>query len=37
MATKDENILLKNKVELLESDIKDNKKEAQEEKRYLQE
>ena len=28
MATKDENILLKNKVDLLEADIKSNKQEA---------
>ena len=35
MASKDENLLLKNKVELLEGDIRENKKEIQEEKRYL--
>ena len=37
MATKEENQLLKGKLELLESDIKSTKKENDEEKRYLQE
>ena len=37
MATKDENLLLKSKVEMLEEDLKQNKAEAREEKRYLQE
>ena len=37
MATKDENLLLKNKVEMLEDDLKKKKEEAIEERRYLQE
>ena len=37
MATKEENRLLKGKLELLEDDIKNIKKENDEEKRYLQE
>ena len=35
MATKDENLLLRNKVDMLEEDLKQNKVEAREEKRYL--
>ena len=36
MSTKEENHLLKGKIDLLENDIKNNKAEANEEKRYLQ-